>query len=415
MTELSQQARPAAQVADGIPPSGPAVLQPVRGSGRVGPVHIIQLLLVQAAVVAVLAALTQGVLAMAAATIGGAVLLVVTLGRWRGRWWLERWLMRWQYQRRRLARPPPYPADVRLAALQVLAPGLTVNEEPVADGSQVGVARDDAGWFAVAAVSPGTTTGEGPGAGLPVAALAAALAEASQPGAVLQLVWHTVPAPSLDTDPKAPVGQSYHQLLAGFGGRPVPMDQATWVAVRLDARSLAEAGADRTDLEPAPAVVAALLRGVAKPLRRAGIGYQVLDAAGLVAALARSCGLEPAAAAGPPPAPQEEWTRWLAGGLAHRSYWIRSWPRIDHAASLLDRLAIASLATTNVALVLAPAEHGLFDMRCVVRVAAPASVLGHACQVMTGTAGQLRAELFALDGEQGPAVYASAPTGGGPR
>lgn len=394
--------------------SGPAILLPRRRPGYLGPVHITQLLLAEAAIVAVLAVLTRGV--VVAGVVAGAcvILLSAALGRHRGRWWLERRLMTRQYRRRRRSRPATDAEDPRLIALRWLAPDLTVEDVPAADGSRIGVARDDAGWYAVATITATAPMRDDPRRSLPLNTLVGALADANQPGAVLQVVTHTVPAPSLDAHPASPMGQSYRQLLGSFGSVPVPADRATWIAVRLDARSLAEAGAYGADLDIAPAVVAALVRRVVKSLRHTGVAYQVLDANGLVGALTRSCDLDPTAQNGTAEKPHEDWSEWHSPRLAHRSFWVRGWPPLSEASALLDWLTTAPAATTSVALILVP-EDETVDLRCLVRVAAPAAALSQICETITRRAHEARADLFQLDGEQGPAVYASAPTGGGPR
>jgi hypothetical protein len=71
---------------------------------------------------------------------------------------------------------------------------------------------------------------------------------------------------------------------------------------------------------------------------------------------------------------------------------------------------------TSVSLVLAPeAGEDAIDLRCLVRLAAPPKALAQACQPLVRGVSQAHGHLFPLDGEQGPAAYASAPTGGGPR
>ena len=392
----------------------PASISPRRRPGYLGPVHVVQLLAVEAAVIAVLAALGQGVLVVAAVAVAGILVLGVVLTRRQGRWWLERRMMAWQFRRRRQARPSQRGLDPRLAALRWLAPGLTVENVNTRDGAQTGVARDDAGWYAVAAVGAQAEMRDDPSAGLPLDALVAALVEAGQPGAVLQVVTHSVPAPSLELDAGQPAGRSYRELLQQFGPVPIPVDRVTWIAVRLDARALAEAGADGPDdTSRAPAAVANLVRRVTRALRTAGLHYQVLDAGGLLDALARSCDLNPAGS-GAPREPREDWTAWHSGPLAHRSYWVRDWPTVAQSGALLDWVSTAPASLSSVSLILAP-EDGEVDLRCLVRVAAPARELAAVGAAVARGAHLAHADLFPLDGEQGPAVYASAPTGGGPR
>jgi type VII secretion protein EccE len=254
---------------------------------------------------------------------------------------------------------------------------------------------------------------------IPLPVLVNALADTGQAGAVLQVVRHTIPHAGLGGQPSNAAEHAYRELVTASGTGPAPMESVTWVAVRLDARSLAESGVEYgVGIHTAAPVVAGLIRSVTKALRPAGISAHVLDSAGLVDALARSTDLAPLAhapAAPPTPtAPKEEWYGWHSAGLAHRTFWVRKWPPLERAAPLLDQLAIASASMTSVAMILTPRDEAeLLDLRCLVRVAAPAARLRQVCEVLATGARRAHAELFPLDGEQGPAVYASAPTGGG--
>jgi type VII secretion protein EccE len=232
---------------------------------------------------------------------------------------------------------------------------------------------------------------------------------------VLQVVTHTVPAPSLEVDSARPAGHSYRELLQHFGPVPIPVDRVSWVAVRLDARALAESGVDGSvETDQAPAAVATLVRRVTKTLRQVGVPYQVLNADGLLDALSRSCDLAPPAQAGPVPDPREDWTAWHSGRLAHRSFWLADWPGVAHSGALLEWLSTVPSAQSSVAMILAP-DGDAVDLRCVVRVAAPPKELAGVVQAVDKGARLAGARLFPLDGEQGPAAYASAPTGGGAR
>lgn len=373
-----------------------------------------QLLLAELVLVVVAAALVRNAVVAAGVAVAGAGLLVFGLSRRQGRWWLEQQLIAREHRRRRRdAGGTPAGDDPRVAALRTLAPGLTVTNVGLADGAQVGVAHDEAGWYAVATLTPDAPAGHDPG-GFTLDLLSAALAEAGQPGAVLQLVTQTVPATSTHTNPSSPASRSYQQLLARFGAATVPADREYWLVVRLDAQALAEAVADiEADLDRAPTVVAALTRRVAKSLRGVGIDHRLLDADGLLGALVRSCDLEPRAPLAGQPQPREEWSAWHSSLLAHRCFWIRQWPPLAKASDLLNRLSTASGAMNAVALIMVPGDDAeLVDLRALVRVIAPADELTETCQVLLRHAREAGADLFPLDGEQGPAVYASAPTGG---
>jgi type VII secretion protein EccE len=413
-TEPSAPVRATARVGAVEQRVAPAVLTPRRRPGHLGPISVLQLFLAEAALLGLLAVLGQNVIVLIVVALIGVVLLAVTLSRQKGRWWVEHRMMAAQFRRRSRSGRGVHAADSRLRVLRVLAPRLTVEDVQVSDDSLVGVARDDAGWFAVAEVTAKAPMADGPAEGLPLELLAAALADAPQQGAVLQVVTHTIVAPSLFLKPALPASYSYRELLQRFGPVQIPVDRVTWLAVRLDAQELAEMGADSA--EEAPLVVAALLRRVAKTLRRTGVGLRVLDREGVFAALERSCDLQRPNEDAPAPQPREEWGRWHSSGLAHKTYWLREWPSVAQSHALLDWLTTAPAAQTSVTFVLAPNPNGTAtDLRCLVRVAAPADQLKGVCEAVDRSAKLAHAQLFALDGEQAPAVYATAPTGGGPR
>jgi type VII secretion protein EccE len=378
-----------------------------------GALHVTQLLVAEVAIISVLAVEIRSPSATSVAAVAAALVLGVTLGRWDGRWWIERRLLARRLRQRRSARRPSH-QDARIAMLRTLAPRLAidVNDGPEAD--EIAVARDDAGWFAAVAVTDGSSLVDEPSAaGLPLDALAATISDAEQPGAVVQAVIHTVSAPTIHIDEAQPASASYRELLQRYGA--VPADRVIWVAVRLDARALAEAGArSYEDVEQAPAVVAALARRVAKALRRAGFAGRVLDRDALLDALARSCDIDAVAGAETPGWPRERWHTWHSGRMAHRSCWLQGWPGLDRAHRLLDSMAAAPTTMTSLALILAPGPDGV-DVRCLLRAAAAPKAINKTCRALNRAARSLHSELFWLDGEQGPAVYATAPTGGGPR
>jgi len=405
-----------AQVKEGLQtPPEPATLRAGRRADRLGPIHVAQLLLAEATLVTILALLGRSVVVVVLAALLGVLLVGVTLARVEGRWLVERWLLRVRQRRRAVTRSVAGP-DARLDALRLLAPDLDVTDVDTTEGVRVGVARDDAGWFAVAVVSaPGSMAGDARPP-LPLETMVTVLSEAEQPGAVLQVVVHTVPAPGLvDLSNPVPASQSYRELVAQFGQQAVPMDQTTWVAVRLDKQTLAELGAEAdASMERAPAVVAALIRRVAKSLRRAGLSATVLDANGLVAALARSCDLDEVVPG--TPGPREEWSAWYSPRFAHRVFWVRGWPPVSNAGPLLHWLTTVPAALSSVAVVLVPGgDDREVSFHCLLRVAAPVGELARISRGVQEGGRRAGADLFPLDGEHGPAVYASAPTGGGPR
>jgi type VII secretion protein EccE len=385
----------------------PAFL-PRRRPGSLGAVHVGQIVLLEAVLVGVVAALVKGPLPALAAAVAGGTLLTVVLARSRGRWWLERRMVRRRYRRRvRLAAAVPPATDAGLTDLRRLAPALSIMDVQVG-GETIGVAWDGAGWFAVAAVDDEVIAGAL--GTVPLDGLADALADAGQPGSVAQFVVRTVPVDA--GNPASPAAESYRALLAQFG--PVPAAREAWIAVRLDARALAEAGVSPdTDLTPAPVVVAGLLRKLAKVLGRAGVPHQFLGADALLEALARTCDLLPDDR---PDGfrPREDWTVHHANRLAHRSFWVRGWPAVGQAANALGLLAMPPGAESTVALILDPVDAAV-DLTALVRVSAPLDRLVGASRTFSRGARRAGTDLVPLDGDQGPAVYATAPTGGGAR
>lgn len=416
MTEMAGPVRATARVgAQGSRRRGIARLEPHRRPGYVGPVHVIQLAIVEAILIGVLAALSRNLVSAAIVGVIGVVALAVTLGRRNGRWWLEHQAMARRMRRRATVPAPAAGGDPRLEALRLLAPGASIEDISGTDGTLVGVARDAAGWFAAAEIAAPAGIWDADRPPVPLDVLATALTGADQSGgAVVQVVTHTVPAAADDDE----ATRSYRELLHRYGPVHTPVVRTTWVAVRLDAVALAEVGADLP--ERAPDLVAALLRQLTKSLRRHGLAVRPLDRDGLLDALDRSCDLTPRLGAGydlhavrPTPA-HEDWRGWHSGRLGHRSYWLRDWPSIAQAGALLDWMTGMPAASTSVTLILSPTG-GDVDIRCLARISARPDRLAAAAEAVRAGARTANAELFALDGEQRPAVYATAPTGGGPR
>lgn len=388
----------------------PPLMRTRRRSGRIGGVSVLQLLIAEGVLVGVALAFVHYPLVGLVAIVLGVLLLGLAFGRSKGRWWTETLGLRWQHRRRRGIRPVP-DEDVRLTALRALTPDLIVRERTLqGDQDRIGVGQDGSGWFAVATVLPAAGIRAHAAAPLPVDKLVETLTEAGQPGIVLQLVTHTVPAPGMLVAGPA-YADSYRELV-GVAGEAPPQEQALWVAVRADAQSVARTMVDGAAADDVPALVATLARRITKLLRRDGFRAEILGPDALVDALVSSAGLDeydPRHAT-----VREDWSAWHANGLAHATFWVRSWPGLPAASAMLERLAATPAAFTSVTLILEPQETEI-SLRCLVRVAAPPEVLDVSCQTLDAAARQYGAELFRLDGEQAPAAYASAPSGGGAR
>lgn len=312
-----------------------------------------------------------------------AVLLTVLLfGRSHGRWWSESLLL-WLRYRRRSGRADVRGDDPRLTALCELVPELTVEDLPGPENTKLGMGGDGAGWFAVLEVALDASGALPP---VPLAALTRVAAEAEQAGVVIQLVSHNA---------------------AGSKGR----ERAVWVGVRLDAKVVAESTLARNQRVDVPAVLTEMVRRVERVLRRRGRTARILTADELLAALVRSCDLLPA---GTPVAAREAWQAWYSGRLAHRCYWVASWPDAQRGTALLARLADLPAALVSIAFVLEPAFDGT-SMSCVIRIAGTPGSLRPVCDQAEEMVRRAGGRLSVLDGQHAPGVYASAPSGGGAR
>jgi type VII secretion protein EccE len=251
-------------------------------------------------------------------------------------------------------------------------------------GLTVGVAEDTGGWFAVAELAPRLDLRPESAPLPPLAAVARVFQEGRDPTAV-QLVSHTIAAPTTLLPPESPILASYQQLTAG---ESTVAHQVSWVCVRVDACDgaavVARHGGDRT--APARAAASAILRA-SRTLRLSGVSCRVLDARELTEALAL------AGVGG------------VTGGMAQVCYGVDDVP-----SPLATAVATAPAAAATVATTIASGPRGLRARR-LVRVVAPAREV-HRCDTAV-QAGAIRTgvPLTRLDGRQSPAAYAAGPTG----
>jgi type VII secretion protein EccE len=396
-------------------PAGPLRLTAPRGRGRLLGLRTGQLVALEIAALAVLATL-RGPLPLTAAT-GAAALIIAlsTLGRSHGRWWYEAYLAGRRLRRRRAARRADRHPDPRMAALRELAPALRIAETDER-GTSLGIAQDAAGWFAALEVAPGGGVLMRARPAVPLGQLAALLDEHAAPLSALQVVVHTVPAPVASLAADAPAVVSYRQLTGATEDGLLPADEITWIAVRLEAPDAAEAAPSRGGgVAGVHRALAAALGRVGQILTSAGIPYRPLDAEGLVAALARSCaiGERGLTVASGEPRTEEVRHSWRADGTAHVSFWVESWPTMTAANPVLGRLARVSADTVTLSTVLTAAPSGV-RVQGLVRVSGDPSAVEHAADAVTRLAHDLKFALRRQNGQQAPAAYASAPTGGGP-
>jgi type VII secretion protein EccE len=369
-----------------------------RRRGRIGPLTIVQLVVLELAALVLLAGRQADGAVVGTWTIAAGVAAVVALGmvflRARGGWWYQERGSRRRWQRRRSDRTPARVPG--LGVLGPLAPGLTIRS--VEDrGTRIGVGQDAGGWFAVLALDNRADLADEHGADLPLDRLGRVLADASSVSVVTQLTL----APSVELDARAPVVQSYQELL---GQAPVAADESRWVAVRLAPPDAAAAAASRGGgLEGVDRALIALVGRVGKVLSVADVTATPLDRDGLATALATACGLT-----GRPGEAEEQWTTWYADGLAHSCLLLTRWPR-PGPAELFRRLAGLPGTLVSVSVTL----HGDGEqprLQGVVRVAADPKTLARTVDEARTLARRHGAQLRRVDGYHGPGVYACAPT-----
>ncbi|HEV7712375.1 MAG TPA: type VII secretion protein EccE [Asanoa sp.] len=344
-----------------------------------------------------------GAAAAAAVVVGGFV-----YARRDGRWWTDNARARRRWRRRRRT-------------------GSVLQSHSINGyddrGTSVGVGVDEGGWYAAVAIAPALGVSGTRGMPVPVTRLAELLDDATLPLSGLQVVSWAAPSPHHLLPSQVPSVASYHQLAADLlPPGPAPIDQRDWVAVRLDVTDAAVAAHRRGGgVDGVHRAVAAAVGRVSKTLNSAGIATEILGPQQLAAAVRLCAGVE--AMPQDAGAPAEDWTTFYAGGLHHLAFEVQGLPPREAPLSSLLRSPAAqvvlslelrpTIARRDDARVSGQPSGGPVLARTVVRMAAPAARLPEAARTLAGRAGQLGLKLRRLDGLQGPAAYATAPTGGG--
>ncbi|TWJ07637.1 type VII secretion protein EccE [Stackebrandtia albiflava] len=389
-----------------------------RNNGRLGPFGLIHLFVVEVVIgmaagiytVTMDAPTDQAVIWYAGGGVAALLLLVPVFARSGGVWLYQAIPMRRKLKARQrqlgLSQEP----------LHGLAPDLGIVGIVERD-TDIGIGHDDGGWFAGLAMGgiDGVTEA------VPLDRLARLFTESGVPVSAIQVVGHTVPIGLAGHD-GSPAAASYQELL---GGLPAVVHHTSWLAVRMNTEDAMDAATDRGgDVEGVHKALAVTVSRVGKLLRNAGVQNRVLDADGLRDTLRESLGLT-ADVAGGQQRTAEEWDRWHGDGLQHVVYRVAKWPGDESALPhLIDVLAAVPAVFTTVSVTLRP---GTVDTRdedgrptgrrvevdCLARIAFDAHTAAAGVQRVQQAAEALGARLERLDGEQGPAVYASAPTGGG--
>ncbi|CAM3531612.1 type VII secretion protein EccE [Stackebrandtia soli] len=340
------------------------------------------------------------------------VILVVMFARSGGMWLYQAIPMR-----RRLAGRRSRPTGMSKEALHGLSPDLGIVQIEDRD-IEIGIGADDGGWFA--AIEMGGV--DGITEAVPLTRLSRLFTESGVPVSAIQVVGHTVPIGLVGHD-GSPAAASYQELL---GGIPAVVHHTSWLAIRMNSEDALDAAADRGgDIEGVHKALAVTISRVGKLLRNAGVQNRVLDAEGLRDTLQASLGLTMNDVPANQQRTAESWQQWQGDGLQHVTYRVAKWPTDETILPrLIDVLAAVPAVFTTASITLRP---GIVDGRdvdgrptgrrveveCLIRIAGDAQTSETGQQRVIAAAEGLGAKLDRLNGQQGPAAYASAPTGGG--
>jgi len=340
----------------------------------------------------------------------GAAVLVATFGRAGGRWWYEAVALSHRFRRRRrlaaahivAAAVDPGTVPLPVAWLRTLAPefslrSVTVGLHPVA------VAADADGWFAVAEI--GSLWDDDL---LPTPAGGAPDASWAPSGAAPRPEWApaapTPPAPDARPVPYRELAALLDQVssvqVVLVPGQSPGQPRPAWVAVRVTpADALAtELGGGVSAVER---TVAAAVAKAVRTLDAAGWPARPVTVDGLVPALVEATGLD-----GPP---QEYWSWWRAGRMVRTHYAVAGWhpahgtlaDGVSHLSVRFDRRDDGRAAGTG---------GDESNATVIAAVATAPAALRRTCEEVVAAAKARSVRLTRLDGEQAPAVWATAPT-----
>ncbi|QMU78798.1 type VII secretion protein EccE [Streptacidiphilus sp. PB12-B1b] len=414
--------------------------------GRLGPLRLPQVVLVELAAALVLIGLAGDRIALAVCGVAAAVLVVVAVVRLRGLSLAEQVRVRAAFRERRqrsAANPPDPQADPALTPVLECEPALrTVQHTLDTDGGhasargerrEIGMVGDGTFLTAVLQVEardtplrPARALGL-----LPLDLLGAGLRVDDIVLDAIQVVQYTQPAPAPHLPEQSLAARGYRELPAGAS---TPGLRLTWVTVRLDpelcrsavaARGGGEQGA-RKALQRAADQLAGRLDG-------AGLRATVLDAAGAVAAVATATCANPLATGGtgrPGRRTAETVRAWRCDDRWHTTYWISQWPRLTPdagpaaaggrgssgpvaAPDLIGLLTGTTALGSTFSLTLRQAMGGAVALTGHVRVTARGQdELEQSARQLETRARSAGAALVRLDREQVPGLLATLPLGG---
>ncbi len=387
--------------------------------GRIGPLRVIRLVFLEAAVALVVVPLMTKHAFWAALTVPLAALCVVgALGGSRGRWIGQVSAIRGEFRERRSQHADASGGEAALAPLRETFPALRTTSVSSRTGEPVGMIGD--GTFLTAVVRVGTRheplRGQRGVHPLPLGVVAGVLSDERLSVSCIQLVTHTQPAPAPHLPPHALAVRAYQGVMGD-----VPAQRTTWVAVRLDPEQAAGAieargggaiGAQRTLLTA--------VQRVASDLEGAGFEATPLSELELISAIGTACAVNPQVgitprAAGATHRTEETKRTWRCDDRWHTSYWLDKLPKLsaDSTPHLVAALTSVPTLATSFAVTASRGTGGSVAFSAHVRVAARSEAqLAEAAKALEQRAAKAGAHLTRLDGEQLPGVIATIPLGG---
>ncbi|MGA5704772.1 type VII secretion protein EccE [Peterkaempfera bronchialis] len=430
---------------------GPAPLTPVSvrvhpRAGRLGPIRLQQLVLIEVAAALVAVGWTVGRTMAGAMAVPAALLLVIALVPMRGRSLPEYLGTVLALRARRRAAPgnvPPTGTDPGIAPALEIDPALrTCTHATETDGGgsgqrrarrETGMVGDSTFLSAVLLVQakdeplrPLRTARP-----LPLSVLTSALQVDDITLESVQVVQHTQPAPAPHLPEQALAARAYQQLPEGPS---TPSLRLTWVSLRLDperaaAAVLARGGGEtgtRKALQRAADQLAARLAG-------AGFTATVLDERELISALATSTCVNPLATAGRQGTgggagagntrrTQEGRRFWRVDDRWHTTYWISRWPQLSRPGGSGGRTTAPDLVNLLTGL---PVLASTFSLTASRGTGGAVAVTGHlrltarsesevtqVGRLLESRAQSTGTGLVRLDMEQAPGMLATLPLGG---
>lgn len=399
--------------------------------GRIGPLRVQQIVLVEVAAALLLVAwVSNKVLLAPFGAVAAVLVLLAVVNRHRRPLpeWTATVLALRARQRRAAAEVPPPDVDPGLAPAVECDPALRTYTYIDRDRRSVGMVGDGTFLTTVLLVQSNDEPlrplrSQRP---LPVDLLHDAL---EVDGIVLdsvQVVQHTQPAPATHLPAQAVAARSYAPLQAQTG---TPGLRLTWVALKLDPELCPEAVEARGGgLGGAQRAVLRATDQLASRLTAAGFGVSVLDEPELVSAIATSACVNPRASAnrgggggeggsGQPATRRtvESARAWRCDDRWHTTFWIGRWPQLPagRMPDLVNLLTSVPAMAVTFSLTATRGTGHSPALTAYVRVTARSDTeLIAARRQLVRHAHGVKVGLVRLDREQLPGVLATLPLGG---